>query len=72
MGGDHGMQKSPIVERWATMRETTVQHFRFTPRTTGISFLLMVAIPVGIYALTSLELKKQDEVSGQKRRFFPF
>ncbi|ORX94054.1 hypothetical protein K493DRAFT_261802 [Basidiobolus meristosporus CBS 931.73] len=55
---DHSLIHDPAIDRWATMRETTYQHFRWTRRTVSLSVLYLVAIPVG---LTYLAYKTHDK-----------
>ena len=43
------LRKDPAIERWALMRETTNVHFRWTPRTIGISLLWCGVVPVALY-----------------------
>ena len=53
MGGEHHevLRHDPAIERWATMRESTLAHFKWNPRTVGMSILWGVVVPVGIYEL---------------------
>ena len=44
-------QKSNAIEKWGKMRETTVEHFKFTPRTSAYAFIWALALPFGIYSL---------------------
>lgn len=41
----------PAIEKWAVMRETTPQHFRFTHRNLVISLVFCVVVPGGLYFL---------------------
>jgi len=59
-----GLKTDAAIERWGSMRETTVQHFRMNKRT-GLQFAIFgVIIPVAIYELSVLSAVRRDARPG--------
>eukprot|EP00037_Helgoeca_nana_P007592 m.69133 g.69133 ORF g.69133 m.69133 type:complete len:88 (+) comp18370_c0_seq1:203-466(+) len=52
-GGDDAKHilRDPAIERWATTREQTIKHFKFTPKNVKAIMIFAVAVPVAIYEL---------------------
>ena len=48
------------------MRETTTQHFKFTPRTSLYAFIWAFAVPFGVYSLVKWERRRKDRLAGRK------
>eukprot|EP00035_Acanthoeca_spectabilis_P020740 m.434418 g.434418 ORF g.434418 m.434418 type:complete len:90 (+) comp17710_c0_seq1:30-299(+) len=58
-GGNDALHitRDPAIERWATTREKTIQHFKFTPKNVRNIVLFAVAVPVIIYELGVADAK---------------
>ncbi|SCZ98374.1 BZ3500_MvSof-1268-A1-R1_Chr7-1g09115 [Microbotryum saponariae] len=68
-GGGHGYQPvkiDPAVESWAYMRENVWRHFRFTNRTTRLSLIWGVLVPVAVYAVALRTDLKWDVIGAKK------
>lgn len=61
-------QRSLAIEEWGHMRETTVKHFKFTPRTSLYAFIWAFAVPFGVFSLIKWELRRKDRMAGRKER----
>ena len=55
MAGGNNLLRDPAIERWGSMREQTLRHFKFTPRTTRLGILFGLVVPWGIYELSVME-----------------
>jgi hypothetical protein len=63
MAGDN-IFKDPAIERWADMRENTVQYFRWNRRNIRIALLFGVVVPIGVYTLAKYTtVSKQINIS---------
>ena len=54
------------IEKWGRMRETTVEHFKFTPRTSMYAFIWAFAVPFGVFNLIKWERRRKDRKAGRK------
>ncbi|RKP06645.1 hypothetical protein THASP1DRAFT_31549 [Thamnocephalis sphaerospora] len=66
MAGSENLKTDPAFERWATMRETTDTHFRWNRRNIRLTLIFGVAVPLGVYALTSYTMGRFNFIG--KRR----
>ena len=48
------------------MRETTTEHFKFTPRTSAYAFIWAFAVPFAVFSLIKWERRRKDRVAGRK------
>lgn len=64
----HPTQRSNAVERWGSMRETTVNHFKLTPRTTAYAILWAGIVPFGLYSLIKWHVRRKDRLKGIEPR----
>ena len=55
MAGD-GLLHDAGIDRWARMRETTTQHFRWTPRRALQALVWGVAVPLALYEATVFQM----------------
>ena len=62
------MQRSQAIEKWGRMRETTTEHFKFTPRTTLYAFFWAFVVPFGVYSLVKWERRRKDRLAGREER----
>lgn len=63
----HGaIERSIAIEKWGLMRERTVEHFKFTPRTSAYAILWAILVPCGIYNLIKWERRRKDRAKGRK------
>ncbi|KAF9159541.1 hypothetical protein DFQ27_002925 [Actinomortierella ambigua] len=46
------LHKDPAVEKWVRMRESTAQHFRWSPRNIRSIGLLGLVVPAGLLYLS--------------------
>ena len=60
----HLLQVSQAIEKWGRMRETTVDHFKFTPRTSAYAILWAVAVPFGLFSLIKWHRRRKDVNKG--------
>ncbi|KAF9974695.1 hypothetical protein BGZ73_001853 [Actinomortierella ambigua] len=54
------LQKDPAVEKWVRMRESTAQHFRWSPRNIRTIGLLGLVVPAGLLYLSVQYDRKFD------------
>ncbi|EGD79406.1 hypothetical protein PTSG_09818 [Salpingoeca rosetta] len=66
-----GLKVDPAIERWGAMRETTVRHFRITPKTARQGFLWGLVVPLIIYEGAISEMKKRAVARGEEVPKFP-
>jgi len=48
-GGHNPVKLDTAVESWSYMRENVYKTFKFTPRTTSLSLIWGLAVPVALY-----------------------
>ncbi|XP_076046517.1 NADH dehydrogenase (ubiquinone) B15 subunit [Oratosquilla oratoria] len=58
--GQAGHVVDPAIQRFLAMRSTQVEHFRATPRTSMLGFLL-IALPIGAYGYLLKRDKENQE-----------
>ena len=59
-------QKDEAIEKWASMRENTYKHFRFTPKIVRFSLIWLVLVPVGLCTFANWERRYRDKLEGRK------
>lgn len=70
MGGEY-LKNDPAIDKWATMRENTVKHFKWTPRTTRKAVMWGVLVPFAIYEYAVIEAKSLAKLKGKPEPKFP-
>uniref|UniRef100_A0A1X7VIU3 Complex I-B15 n=1 Tax=Amphimedon queenslandica TaxID=400682 RepID=A0A1X7VIU3_AMPQE len=59
------IDRSNAIEAWGRMRETTNQHFKFTPRTTAYCVIWALLVPIGIWKIIKWERQYKDRAKGR-------
>lgn len=59
------IERSNAVEKWGRMREQTVQHFKFTPRTTTYCLIWAFLVPYGVLSVIKWERRRRDRMKGR-------
>ncbi|KAL5457405.1 hypothetical protein EMCRGX_G034657 [Ephydatia muelleri] len=54
------IERSNAIEKWSRMRERTVEHFKFTPKTSFYAIFWAALVPFGLYNLIKWDLRRQD------------
>ena len=64
------LQRDSAIERWGSMREKTVKHFKFTPYTSFLAILWAGVVPLGVYSLIKWDMHRKDKNKGIPPRKF--
>ncbi|KAI7945541.1 hypothetical protein MJO29_011929 [Puccinia striiformis f. sp. tritici] len=70
MGGGHGgfqaLKKNPNIDRYASMRDTVVGTFKFTPRTARNTCIILGLVPFGFLYIAVIDANKWD-LAGKRK-----
>eukprot|EP00053_Salpingoeca_punica_P007824 m.71132 g.71132 ORF g.71132 m.71132 type:complete len:74 (-) comp14346_c0_seq1:1200-1421(-) len=69
-----GLLRDPAIDRWATMREQTLRHFRLTRKNVGPALIWGLGVPLVIYQFATMEMRAIDKHAGktpEEARKFP-
>lgn len=64
--GFHALKKNPNIDRYAAMRDSVAQTFKFTPRNARNSFIILGLVPFSLLYISVVDAHKWD-IAGKRR-----